>query len=407
MRAAAAIPAIVLLLATTGPSKADSLSFETIEKGRYLAVVGDCVACHTEPGGQPFAGGLPLPTPFGTIYAPNITPDRETGIGDWTDDEFVATMHEGLGRDGAHLYPAMPYPAYTKATREDALAIRAYLATIAPVKHQVVANQLPFPFGMRFNMRVWNLLNFTPGRFQPDPGKSAQWNRGAYLAQGLAHCGSCHTPKTFLGADKDDRYLQGAVLQDWLAPDITPDSRKGIGAWSEDEIVQYLRTGANAWSIASGPMAEEITNSSSHMTDDDLHAIAAYLKESGAPTSEGSSERVAESDPQFTAGQAIYKDSCAACHLDSGAGAAQLFPRLAGSAIVQSDDPTTLIRMVLQGSRGAGTGDAPTSPAMPALGWRLDDDQVASVVTYIRNAWGNAAPAATSRDVSGLRDRLR
>src|SRR5580704_767554 len=259
----------------------DTQGFDRIERGRYLAVLGDCAGCHTAPGGAPFAGGLALQTPFGTLVAPNITPDPDTGIGNMTNGEFLTVMHDGRGHNGRRLYPAMPYPAYTRMSDEDVLAIRAYLATVTPVSNQVISNQLPFPLNIRLAMVFWNALSFTPGRYQPDPQKSAEWNRGAYIVKGAAHCGTCHTPKTVLGGDRNSNALAGATLQGWFAPDITNDPRKGIGGWSSDDLVQYLKTGANKWTLASGPMAEAVTHSTSRMTDEDISAIAAYLKDSG------------------------------------------------------------------------------------------------------------------------------
>ncbi len=390
------------LLAPPAAGAVDLQAFDLVQRGRYLATAADCAACHTRPGGAPFAGGVRLETPFGTLVGPNITPDVEAGIGGWTDDEFVAALHEGRGRRGIRLFPAMPYPAYTKMTREDALAIRAYLRTVEPAPNKIEANQLPFPLRIRFNMAVWNELNFKPGRLEPDRSKSAEWNRGRYLVDALGHCGTCHTPKTALGADRNSAYLQGAVLQGWFAPNITADARKGIGRWSVAEIVGYLKTGANPGAIASGGMAEEVVHSSSHMTDDDLNAIAVYLLSLKAET-QASPPALAASDARMTAGQAIYKDSCAGCHTDAGTGNPGLFPRLAGSHAVQSDNATTLIRTVLFGSQGAATDGAPTGPAMPSLAWRLDDAQVAAVVTYIRNAWGNAAEAVSADQVRTVR----
>jgi mono/diheme cytochrome c family protein len=404
----------MLVLLLSGPTRggqegyplADGQSFDRIERGRYLAILADCAACHTTPGGQPFAGGLVLQTPFGNLAAPNITPDSETGIGSWTDDEFVASMHDGRGRGGVRLFPAMPYPAYTKMTRDDVLAIRSYLATVSPVRNAVVVNQLPFPLSMRTNILFWNLLNFTEGRFQPNTQKSAEWNRGAYIVQGAAHCGTCHTPKTLLGGDKLSAPFAGATLQGWFAPNITTDPRKGIGSWSQYDVVQYLKTGANSWTLASGPMAEAIVHSTSNMTDEDLVAIAVYLRDSGAAWSASKTAPVASDSGIIRAGTAIYKDSCAACHKDSGAGESELFPRLAGSALVQSDDVTTLIRVALQGSRAVSTPSKPTAPAMPAFDWRLNDAQVASVLTYIRNSWGNAAAPVAASTVENQRGAL-
>jgi mono/diheme cytochrome c family protein len=385
---------------------ADSQSFDRIERGRYLAVLSDCAACHTAPGGQPFAGGLALQTPFGTLVAPNITPDRDTGIGNMTNAEFLASLHDGRGRNGRRLYPAMPYPAYTKMSDDDVFAIRAYLATVAPVSNKVISNQLPFPLNIRVAMVFWNRLNFTPGRYQPDPQKSGEWNRGAYIVQGAAHCGTCHTPKNLLGGDKSGNALAGATLQGWFAPDLTNDSRKGIGGWSKDDLVQYLKTGANNFTLASGPMAEAVTHSTSRMTDEDISAIATYLKDSGLGGSAPKPAPVAASDNAMRAGAAIYKDSCAVCHRDAGTGEAHLFPRLAGSALVQSDDTATLVRVVLQGTRAASTPNMPTAPAMPAFDWRLDDAQVAAVLTYIRNSWGNAAAPVAASTIASRRTSL-
>jgi mono/diheme cytochrome c family protein len=396
--------AIVFSTAVASTAFADDQDFDRIERGRYLAVAGDCAACHTAPGGQPFAGGLALQTPFGTLVTPNITPDRETGIGDWSKDEFVAALHDGRGHNAKRLYPAMPYPAYTKMSDDDVLAIRAYLGTVAPVRNEVNPNRLPFPFNIRLVMVFWNAFNFTPGRYQPNPQKSPEWNRGAYVVEGAAHCGTCHTPKTLLGADKTDRPLEGATLQGWFAPDITNDPHKGIGAWSKDEPVQYLKTGANKWTLATGPMAEAVTHSTSKMTDEDVSTIATYLKDGGSAARKP--VPVIASHNMMRAGAAIYKDSCAACHKDTGEGEAHLFPRLAGSALVQSDDPTTLVRVVLQGTRAASTESMPTAPAMPAFDWRFDDAQAAAVLTYIRNSWGNAAPPVAASTIAKQRTSL-
>jgi len=379
--------------------------FSCIERGHYLTTLSDCAGCHTTAGGKPFAGGVALQTPFGTLIAPNITPDTDTGIGNWSDDEFVSALQDGRGRNGTRLYPAMPYTAYTKMSRDDILAIRAYLITVTPVHNRVNANQLPFPFNIRLAMMVWNWLNFTPGRFVADPHQSAEWNRGAYLVQGPGHCGACHTPKTALGGDKTGAPLTGATLQGWFAPNITANKHNGIGRWSKDDLVHYLKTGANNDTLASGPMAEAVTHSTSQMKDADVAAIATYLLGTG----QGGTDRptpIAADNPTMKVGAEIYKDACAPCHQDNGQGSAQLFPRLAGTAVVQSDDPTTLGRVVLEGSRAVATNSAPTAPAMPAFDWRLDNDQVAAVLTYIRNSWGNAAPAVSAATVAKQRTSL-
>ncbi len=393
--------AVLLCGAGTTP---DAQDFSQIERGKYLATVADCAACHTRPGGKPFAGGRPIKTPFGAILSSNITPDRQTGIGAWSDEEFVRLLQHGIGRGGKHIYPAMPYPYYTHATRDDDLAIRAWLATLPPVRNHVVANQLPFPLSIRAAMIGWNVLYFAPGAFHPDASKSTAWNRGAYLVNGLEHCGACHTPKNIAGADDSARFLQGNVIEGWFAPNITNDARRGLGRWSEDEVVAYLRSGHNAAAAASGPMAEEVGLSSSAVSDADLHAMATYLK--SQPGQPDTSMALATDTPVMREGAAIYADECSACHAPHGEGVAGLFPRLAGAAAIQSRAPTSLIRVVLQGAKSAATGAAPTGPAMPAFGWMLSDAQVAAVVTYIRNDWGNAASKATADDVSGARSRL-
>ena len=379
--------------------------FSQIERGRYLTAVGDCAACHTKPGGKPFAGGLPIETPFGKVVAPNITPDNETGIGLWSDDDFVRAVTQGIRRDGAHLFPAMPYTYYTKVNRDDVLAIRAYLETVPAVSNSVSADQLPFPLSVRADMAAWNALYFTPGEFQPDPNKSAEWNRGAYLAEGLMHCGACHTPKNIAGGDKTGEQLQGYALQGWFAPDITTDQRRGLGSWSVDDIVAYLKTGHNRFAAATGPMADEVANSSSKMTDADLHAVATWLKDQPAPK-EASARPVAAADKAMKTGAAIYADECSACHTPHGAGIAELFPALAGAPSVQSTDPTSMIRVVLAGTRSVATDSAPTAPAMPAFAWLLNDRQAAAVLTYIRNTWGNAAPEVAAGDVAKRREAL-
>jgi mono/diheme cytochrome c family protein len=393
------------LLICTIPSVAnagDLQEFTLVERGRYLAVLSDCASCHTMPGSnRPFAGGRPIETPFGNIVAPNITPDPETGIGSWSDEQFDAAVRKGLRRDGSHLYPAMPYNDYTKMSRDDVLAIRAYLNTVTPVRNAVVANTLPFPFNIRAAMGVWNALYFKEGDYKPDPKQSAEWNRGAYLVDGPGHCGACHTPKTFLGGDKLDQYLEGAYLQGWSAPDITNDARLGLGKWSKEDLVSYLKSGHNRVTAATGPMGEVVTLSTAFTTDPDLNAIATYLKSLPGKTSAGSP--LPSSDPAMIAGAAIYRDQCSACHGMDGKGVAELFPSIADSSMVRSSDPTTSIRIVLRGARSVGTSAQPTASGMPSYGWQLDDGEVAAVLTYIRNSWGAAGDPIGSEQVSKVR----
>jgi mono/diheme cytochrome c family protein len=401
--------AAVLLLAGGFAARAgiDVQDFTQLERGRYLTIAGDCAACHTLPGsGHDFAGGRAIETPFGKLIAPNITPDPLTGIGAMTDEEFVNALKKGTGRGGMHLFPAMPYTYYTRITRDDALAIRAYLNTVPPVQNAVDVDQLPFPLNLRGPVAGWNMLFFTPGEFQPVAGKSAEWNRGAYLAEGLGHCGLCHSPKNIFAGDRNDRRLQGYALQGWFAADITNDPRRGIGLWSVDDIATYLKTGHTQTSIATGLMAETINQSTSHMTDADLRAIAVYLKDQPVRDTSENQQPVAPDQPLMKAGAAIYADQCSGCHTANGRGTPGLFTALHGSALVQQTDPTSLMHVVLRGSRSIATDKAPTAAAMPEFGWLLNDDEVAAVLTYIRNSWGNAAPPVTSAEVASARRAL-
>lgn len=383
---------------------AGSDSYNIVEKGRYLTVLGDCTACHTVPGKPAFSGGVAIETPFGKLLGANITPDPDTGLGKWNFDDFQKVMSEGHSKGGKRLYGAMPFTAYTKVLKEDNQAIWAYLQTLEPVNNPVETNQLPFPFNVRLSLMGWNMLNFTQGEFVPSADKSAQWNRGAYLVEGLGHCGTCHTPKNLIGGDKNDNFLAGANLQGWIAPDITANAHSGIGQWSNEDIVQYLKTGANRFDIASGPMAEAVENSTQHWKDEDLLAVAVYLKD-GKPA-EPPPQPIAADNAAMVAGKAIYADRCSACHVPNGEGVKNLFPKLAAAPLVNSGDPTSLIRVVLAGSRAGGTEAAPTAPAMPSFAWNLSDDNIADVLTYVRNTWGNAAPAVTAGEVANLREDL-
>ena len=391
-----------------GAAGIDKQNFEQVERGHYLAIAGDCAACHTLPGSNhALAGGRPIETPFGMLLAPNITPDPQTGIGAWTDQEFVNALTKGTGRHGTRLYPAMPYTYYTKLTRDDALAIRAYLTSIPAVHNPVKSNQLPFPFDMRWTLAVWDKLYFTPGTFRSDPKQSAQWNRGAYLVEGPGHCGMCHTPKNFLGADEASQRFQGYALQGWFAPNITDAARRGLGGWSVADIVAYLQTGHNKTSAATGLMSETLNLSTSKMSDADLQAIAVYLK---GPSGQQQTAAADPADPPaqgvMKSGAQIYADECSACHASDGKGAAGLFPSLSGSPVVQQTDPTSVLHVVLRGALSVGTKPAPTAPAMPQFGWILNDDQVAAVATYIRNSWGNSAPAVSADNVGKTRRML-
>ncbi len=401
----AAAPVAVVLLAA-GAAIGQEGEFAKQERGQYLFAVGDCASCHTAEGGKTLAGGRPIETPFGVIYSPNITPDPQTGIGSWSDDEFYRAMHEGVAADGSHLYPAMPYPWYTKATRQDVDAIRAYLRMIPAVKSTPPKNKLPWPLSDRDAMIAWNALYFKPGVFHPEASQSPQWNRGAYIVEGLAHCGACHTPKNVLGAVETKERFQGSDIQDWFAPSLAGDKLSGLGDWSRQDIVTYLKTGKTARTVAYGPMAEVVENSTSKLTDEDLAAIATYLKSLPVPNSaQRPSPENAQAGPE--AGQAIYNDACSACHQENGQGVAGLFPSIKGDAVVQSTKPTTIIRLILNGGHAASTKKSPTSPSMPSFGWKLSDQQIAAVASYVRSAWGNQGSPVSSGDVSDLRKQVQ
>jgi mono/diheme cytochrome c family protein len=405
---AGAAALLVAMTAGNGAALAgevDAQDFTTVDRGKYLSILSDCASCHTVPQpSQPFAGGRPIETPFGKIVAPNITPDMETGIGSWTDDQFDNAVRWGVGRNGERLYPAMPYNAYAKMSRNDVLAIRGYLNTVTAVYNPVVANTLPFPFNIRMAMTVWDALYFKQGEYVFDPRQSTEWNRGAFLVDGPAHCGACHTPKTFLGGDKTSSYLQGGLLQGWSSPDVTNDARTGLGGWSADEVAAYMKTGHNRITAATGPMAEVIDLSTSKMTDDDIKAISTYLKSlPGRGTAPASLSGTA---PEMTAGAAIYRDQCSACHGLEGKGIDRLFPAVANSSMARADDPTSVIRIVLRGARSVSTEKEPTAPGMPSYGWQLNNSQVANVLTYIRNSWGNASQSVSAEEVARLRFSL-
>jgi mono/diheme cytochrome c family protein len=398
-------PALMTVFVFVNASaSADDGSFSEVARGRYLTTVGDCVACHTKDGGTPFAGGRAISTPFGTIYSPNITPDRETGIGAWTNDDFYRAMHLGIGRNGERLFPAFPYPYFTKLARDDVLAIRAFLSTLDPVKNSRTPNDFIWPLNYRVFMRGWNWMFFEPGTFKPALGKSAEWNRGAYLVEGAAHCGACHTPKNIAGADKDDKQLTGNRLQNWFAPSLANDARQGLGDWSIDDISEYLKTGRNRHSGATGLMAEVVVNSTSKMRLEDLRAIAVYLKDI---TSQQTDLADTPSEGVMRAGAAIFNDSCAACHQITGIGVPRMFPPLAGNASVQSSDPTSVLRAILEGAQTAPTEARPTPSAMPAYDWKLNDEQIAAVATFVRNHWGNSASVVSADQVQSLRNSLR
>jgi len=387
--------------------------------GRMVAILGDCAGCHTAPGGDAFAGGVPFAIPVGTLYSTNITPDPDTGIGKYQFADFVRLMRLGVAPDGRRLYPAMPYTAYAKVSDEDLQDLFAYLRDqVEPVPHASRAAEISWPLTMRWPLAVWNLAFHKALPFAPDSAHDAEWNRGAYLAQGLAHCGTCHTPRNFAFAERDTdgsgfAYLSGASFAGTAPINLRGNEGDGLGRWSKEDIVQLLKSGRNPHSAASGPMAEVVGFSTQYWDDADLSAVAAYLK-SLAPAlgdhavfSPDETTLKTYLDGQATAtGARIFLDSCSACHRLNGQGAMTAFPGLAGNPMVQSRDPASLIEVILAGSRLPSTAAAPSSMAMPGFAWRYDDTEVAALASFIRSAWGNHAPPVMPGQVTDVRHRL-
>jgi fructose 5-dehydrogenase cytochrome subunit len=399
---------------------------EVVERGRYLAIAGDCTGCHTRPdGGKPFAGGYAISSPLGAIYSTNITPSRIAGIGRYSEARFVRAMRQGIRRDGAHLYPAMPYTAYTKVSDADMHALYVYfMQAVTPVDLQPPRTSLSFPFNMRVSMAMWNALFLSDARFTPDPNRSARWNRGAYVAEALEHCSACHTPRNLLMAEQTSRNYSGTRVDAWYAPNITSDPVSGIGAWTRDELVQYLKTGVlHPKSQAAGGMAEAVTNSLQYLTSQDLDALATYLLSSppirdqnqtraddtlgrparfearlrGQPTTAGSNH------PD---GAALYSGYCASCHQPSGAGTSDLiYPALFHNTATGSRHVENLIAAILFGvDRKVGDYRA----FMPPFGadsyvQTLTDAQVASVSNYVLQAFGESSVRVAANDVATAR----
>jgi mono/diheme cytochrome c family protein len=376
-------------------------SDEMIAHGKALVDAGDCAGCHTVDPARPFAGGKRIDTPFGAIYSPNLTPDPETGIGTWSDQDFYGALRFGVAPDGSHYYPAFPYPHFSKLTRSDIFAIRTYLATLTPFANKTPPPQLRFPLNFRVVMRPWNYLFFRPGILEPDQQKGTEWNRGRYLVEGLGHCGVCHTPKNIFGAGKRGQALGGAAVGGWFAPRLDGAERSGLKSWGVDDIAEYLSSGRNAKSHADGPMAEVVANSTSKMSDADIRAIAVYLK--SLPPGPPEPAVVPTPEASMKEGAAIYAHACVACHEVDGSGAPRIYPPLPGNALLQSADPSSTLRIILDGAQTLTTPRAPNAGSMPSYARQLSDQQIADVANYIRNSWGNSAPPVTAEQVGKAR----
>ena len=418
---------VTVLNGTSQVAQAAPASQERVQRGAYLARAGNCIACHTAREGQSFAGGRPMNTPVGLIYSTNVTPDLETGTGGYTMDDSMHVMREGVAKDGHYLYPAMPYTSYTKVSQEDLLALYTYfMQGVEPVRQANRPTQLPWPFSMRSIMAVWNALYLQKGEYVADQDKSASWNRGAYLVQGLGHCGACHTPRGIAGqekagSEKDGRqYLSGATLDNWYASPLTGDPETGLHAWSKNEIVDYLRTGRTARVAALGVMAEVVGKSTQYLTDPDLQAIAEYLKSLppvdnerqsntdsiGQVSDASATTRALRAGDTGIRGSGVYLDNCNACHRSDGTGATRTFPNLVKNEAVNAGDPITLIRIIVEGTSMPSTDTAPSAIAMPGLGWRLSDEEVTDVLNFIRGSWGNRAAAVSRGEVGRVRQIL-
>jgi len=418
--------AAALLIATPSVWAEDYTSPELIKQGEYLSRAGDCVACHTAKGGKPYAGGLSMATPIGTIFATNITPDPMTGIGNYSLEDFDKAVRHGIAKDGYTLYPAMPYPSYARVTDDDLKALYAYfMHGVEPVEQANRASEIPWPLSMRWPLEVWRTV-FAPAveplsTNGPLKYENAQLARGAYLVQGLGHCGSCHTPRALTLQEKslderDATYLAGGqVIDGWVAISLRGHASDGLGAWSEEDIIQTLRNGRNAHFSSIGAMNDVIQHSGQHLTDQDLMAIALYLK--SLPATPGSTRVAFKADgttaKALSAGESpsrgaeLYVDNCAACHRTDGQGYKEVFPRLADNPSVLTQDPSSMIRLILSGSRLPSTQQAPSALFMPDFGWRLNDQEAAQLVSFIRNNWGNKAPEVTAKQVAKIREQIR
>jgi mono/diheme cytochrome c family protein len=405
----------LLFLFAVSPSWPDENVGPPGSRGEYLARAGDCVACHSVSGGKAFAGGLKMGSPLGNIYSTNITPDAETGIGSYSLADFDRAVRQGIAKDGHHLYPAMPYPSYAKLTDPDVAALYDFFMKQVPPVHQAnLPNEIPPLLSFRWPLAIWNLFFTASGSYVAKSGDDADWNRGAYLVQGLGHCGACHTPRGVAWQEKalDDSspdYLAGAELDAWYAPDLRGDLRTGLGSWSKDDIVQFLKDGHNRDGTAFGSMIDVVNNSTPYLSDSDINAIAIYLKSLPATFAQ---QAVAYNDATTAElraghtsqpGAAVYTGTCANCHGLDGKGFTPYIPALAGNPIVLDNNPSSLINLVLNASNPLVVKDTPDAYRMPQFRLQFSDQEIADVVTFIRNGWGNQAPAITAAQVTELR----
>ena len=375
------------------PTQSAATRAATLEKGAYLARAGNCIGCHTTRGGAAYAGGLGISTPFGTIYSSNLTPDAQTGIGNWSPAHFWRAMHHGRSRDGRLLYPAFPYPNYTQLTREDSDALFAFLRSQPAVSQLNQAHDLRFPYGLQVSLAAWRILYFTPGG-QAAASRDAQWQRGAYLVRGIGHCGACHTPRSGLAGTDDGRELQGAMMlgQPWHAP--------SLAGLQHVDVAQLLKAGGDGQRWVGGPMAQVVHDSTQYLDEADLQAIALFLKSlppapPPAPVAALSTTGKAMSE----LGAKIYEQHCASCHGADGKGVENAYPPLAGNRAVLQATPANLVQVTLNGGFAATTTANPRPFGMPPYAPVLNNAEIAAVLTYIRNAWGNQADAVSELQI--------
>jgi mono/diheme cytochrome c family protein len=392
-------------LAGDGPGTSAAADPEQIARGAYLARAGNCMGCHTAQGGPAYAGGRGVPTPFGTIYTSNLTPDATNGIGAWSAAEFWRALHNGRARDGRLLYPAFPYPNYTRITRADADALYAYLRSLPPAPQPNRPHELRFPFDQQAALAVWRALYFRPERVAPDPSRSAEWNRGAYLVEGLGHCNACHASRNALGASASTLDLAGGLIpvQNWYAPSLTSADEASVGNWDLQQIVDLLRTGVSARGAVMGPMGEVVGGSTQYLNEPDLRAMATYLK--ALPQSVDTAEAAPRVAAGSAAGAKLYERHCADCHGAHGAGVSGIYPALAGSRAVTMRSPANLVHIVLEGGFPPATAGNPRPFGMPPFATELGDGEVAQLLSHIRSSWGNQAAPVSALDVARLRGR--
>jgi mono/diheme cytochrome c family protein len=377
---------------------------EAITRGAYLARVGNCAACHTDRGGAPYAGGKGIATPFGTVYATNLTPDKETGIGQWSAAEFWRAMHNGRSRDGRLLYPAFPYPDFARVTREDSDALYAYLRSVPPVQQVNREHDLRFPYNLQASLAVWRALFFSPKKFEADTTKSADWNRGAYLVRGLGHCQACHAPRNAFGATSRDFELSGGLIpmQGWYAPSLASTKEAGVQAWSVEETMNLLKTGATPHGATMGPMAEVVFGSTQYMQDADLRAIATFLEE--IPERQPPAAAPLKVSSELKAlGARLYDANCAQCHGKKGEGSAPAYPALASHRTATMASPANLVKVIIHGGFAPTTAGNPRPYGMPPFGQALNDTDIAALASFVRGSWGNDASAVTPLEVQRLR----